>query len=304
MSGIGDEPAGTAGVGQFGESVSRDRSADSTSGAVEGILDWVPEAKVCRDGLTLKNCISPRCKPGATAGTQSWRSSSMNWMVTGRPFGYSSTGEQQWKDMLTAAVPPSQLQHSGSGLLTDFSVPLPTRQAPGFDLDNLLDLAFSAVVNRRGWFGGRRPNLRWIAAQKEVRAEPGVRLAVLDEPPSLWRPEDVDVVLDAVYQADIPNAAAMGNYEEWVRRNTLRSLPPGGVGIAIDLADERVNLGDVGTGAVKALINGLWPVLGGERGAPYDGRIAALVVRKGVSSLAGTVAVKVVGLGRDDGNRR
>lgn len=78
----------------------------------------------------------------------------------------------------------------------------------------------------------------------------------------------------------------------------MHPLPPGGVGVAIDLADAGVNLGDIASGPAKILIDGLSPILGGGPGAPHDGRIVALVTRKGAGRLHGAAAIKVVGFAR------
>lgn len=290
MSETSEDPVGS------GTAWQEDRPEIPGREMTDGILEWVPEGTVCPDGLKEDLCFWPRCRPRATAGVQSPPRSSLRWTVAGRPTGYSAAGEREWKAMLKTAIPASPVQHAGSGLLADFSIPLPTRAAPGFDLDNLLDPALSAVINGRGWFGGRRSNLRWIAAQKHVDLTSGVRLAVLGEPPSLWQADDVTVLLDGVYEAPVPGLAAIADYEQWVSRNMSSPAPFGGVGVAIGFADEHINLGDIGTGPVKTLIDGLWPILGGKRSAPHDGRIAALVVAKGIGDFNGTVTVTVVGL--------
>jgi hypothetical protein len=111
-----------------------------------------------------------------------------------------------------------------------------------------------------------------------------------------WMVSDPAVALDDVYRGGLPNAGAVKEYAAWVERHMRRRLVRGKVGIRLDFADERVNLGDVATGKAKVLIDGLWPILGGSRGAPDDRRVAALVMRKGVADLGGAVAVNVVGL--------
>jgi hypothetical protein len=219
------------------------------------------------------------------------------WVVRGNPVGYSSgAAEQQWKAQITAVVPAAPGSHAGTGLFAGFDMPAPTSRAPGADLDNLLDPAMSAVINGRGWFGGRRPNVAWVAAQKKTAPEPGAVLAVLDQVPELWEEPDALVAFDDVYRGVLRGAGAVEEYAAWIERGRMHRLVSGKVGVRLDFADARVNLGEVATGAIKALIDGLWPVLGGRRGAPDDRRVAALVMRKGIADLAGTVAVKVVGL--------
>jgi hypothetical protein len=51
--------------------------------------------------------------------------------------------------------------HGGEALFVDFRITPLTTKSPDFDLDSLLDTVFSVVINSRGWFGWRQPNLRW-----------------------------------------------------------------------------------------------------------------------------------------------
>jgi hypothetical protein len=213
--------------------------------------------------------------------------------------GYSSgAAERAWKERIMATVPAAPAAHAGGGLIADFRVTQPTATSPGFDIDNLLDPVFSVVINGRGWFGGRRPNLRWAAARKTVGVDTGLYLAVLEDPPQLWAQSEIEVGLDDVYQGLLPTAAAVEDYTAWVQSHMLRRLPDGPVGLRLDFTDDGVNLGDVGTGRAKVLIDGLWPVLGGQPGAPDDGRVTALILRKGIADLRGSVAIKAVRLPR------
>lgn len=224
------------------------------------------------------------------------------WAVSGSPIGYSSAGEKGWRAQIMAKVPTAPQTHAGTGLFADFHIFLPTTKKPGFDLDNLLDPVFSAVITRQGWFSGNRQNLWWVAAQKRVAANPGLRVAVLEQAPHLWTDSDPAVALDDVYGGELPESSADKKYVAWVERQMRRRLVRGKVGIRLDFADEGVNLGDVATGKFKVLIDGLWPILEVARGAPADRpvaddkRVAALIMRKGIADLGGTVAVNVVGL--------
>jgi hypothetical protein len=219
------------------------------------------------------------------------------WTVYGRPVGYSmGIAEQQWKEQIRAAVHKSPANHGGNGLFADFYVPYPTSRMLGFDLDNLLDPVLSAVVNTQRWFGGRRPNLNWIAARKQISDHPRLDLAVLDSPPSLWEDANVEVYLDGPYLQSLPSSATIEDFARWVEQHQMSQVPAGPVGVSITFRDGGLNLGNIGAGPIKTLIDGLWPLLGGHRGQPNDGRVTALVARKSVVDLGSPVMVKVVGL--------
>lgn len=215
--------------------------------------------------------------------------------MRGVPAGYSSAGEREWKRRIGDNVPPAPPRHAGRGVFIDLRVPRTTAQSPGFDLDNMLDPVLSAVVNTQRWFGGRRPNLHWVAGRKQMTAGPtGADIAVLGEPPELWN-EQAERALDEVFDDELPSRETVGRYAEWIRKEMTRRLPRGWVGVRLKFASGAVNLGDVAEGKPKVLIDGLWPILGGRRGAPNDHRVAALVSEKGVQGLGGPVAVTVVG---------
>jgi hypothetical protein len=67
--------------------------------------------------------------------------------------------------------------------------------------------------------------------------------------------------------------------------------------LSLSFAGTKVNLGDTGTGPIKPLIDGLWPVLGGRPGDPHDWRVRRLIVIKGVQS-TGVVGVTLAKLPR------
>lgn len=158
------------------------------------IYKWPDREGACPHTLSWRYCIYPHCVSASTAGAPGhWRELPPPWVVHGKPVGYSSgVAEQEWKQLIREAVPQAgDAQVTDAGLFADFGIPQPTPQAPGFGLDNLLDPVLSAVINGQGWFGGHRANLRWIAARKLVLDDPAVRLAVLSDPPILWRESDV-----------------------------------------------------------------------------------------------------------------
>jgi hypothetical protein len=161
------------------------------------------------------------------------------------------------------------------------------------DLDNLLDPVFSVVINRLGWCGGRRPNLRWIAAEKTYRSPTGARITLESGSPSWPRTEAGDVLLHDLYEGSLPRAATDTDFANWVRAAQIRRVE-GKVAVRLSFAILKVNLGEIATGPVKPLLDGLWPVLGGNPAAPHDWRVGALLLEK--EAAVNGVAVEVIEL--------
>src|SRR5437879_5422229 len=107
------------------------------------------------------------------------------WWVPGTPITFAG-GEREkvWRELLMAHVPEAPGGASRPGLAIEFAIPDPRKQ----DLDNLAEPVLPVVVNKRGWFGGRRPNLQWLALRKAPASALGCRISPLTEPPADWLP--------------------------------------------------------------------------------------------------------------------
>jgi hypothetical protein len=162
------------------------------------------------------------------------------------------------------------------------------------DLDNLVEPTLSALVNGRGWFGARRPNLQWVAVSKRHDLDTGCRLNALAAPPPDWAGTDAEPFLSRTYAGPLPRSIRDDDYVRWVRGTAQHSTPISAAAVSLRFGGLKVNLGDIATGPVKRLIDGLWPVLGGEPPRPHDYKVAALLLEKDVAGVApGAVEVSV-----------
>jgi hypothetical protein len=193
-------------------------------------------------------------------------------------------------------MPAPSSPGSATGLVLTFDLPRSSAWPAHPDIDNLCEPVFATVINRLGWFGGRRPNLVWFVALKRPSAEPGATISVM----SVRAPAKATVVDPCVFEArwsgPPPRSARDQGFIAWVREQR----PPvvrGSLAVALEFGDLRVNIGDVATGPVKSLIDCLQPIIGGRPGNPDDHRITRLLVAKGVADLAhGTVRISMGGL--------
>jgi len=176
-----------------------------------------------------------------------------------------------WKRAVLAHVPDAPAITSQTGLAIEFAIPDPHKQ----DLDNLAEPVLSVVVNQRGWFGGRRPNLQWLALSKAPGDALGCRIIPLDEAPVDWLPDDL-AVIDEIYLGPLPTSARSVEFAAWA---TERCTMGGDVRYAAAISfGGRRNLGDIATGAVKPIIDCLWPLWGGSPRDPHDWRLDRLLL--------------------------
>jgi hypothetical protein len=161
------------------------------------------------------------------------------------------------------------------------------------DLDNLLEPMFSALVGGAGWFRGSRPNIRWFVARKLIGPELGAAVISPRTPAPHWATIVQGAVIDAVWNGPLPLSARDPTFASWVAANRSAPVPDGPFAVSFEFGSMAINLGDIATGRVKNLIDGLQPILGGPFGNPDDHRIVALHAVKGNLSLDRGVAIRV-----------
>lgn len=197
------------------------------------------------------------------------------WWVPGDPVSFAGGArEKRWREALLDHVPEAPAITEQTGLAIEFAVRNPDRQ----DIDNLAEPVLSVVVNKRGWFGERRPNLRWLALRKDPSTSPGCRIRPLHAPPSEWLPR-TGAILDGVYRGPAPASATSVEFTAWVAQR-CPSHADARYAALLRFADQRLNLGDIATGTVKSLIDCMWPVWGGSADRPADTRLDRVVVTR------------------------
>lgn len=176
---------------------------------------------------------------------------------------------------------------SGRGLVLEFECSSSTRRGQPFDIDNLCEPVFSILMNSRGWFSGHRPNMLWWRAVRRLSNSPGCQIRVFSsEAPEINVAPEI-VLLDAVFQGQLPADAQDPALPSWLKTNDMKSAQVSntGFGVRTCFHGTRVNLGEIATGPVKHVLDCLYPVLGGNPGNPEDWRIELLQVEKNCDHL-------------------
>ena len=143
--------------------------------------------------------------------------------IEGRPATFATAGEKPWKSVLAASLPNPCMGGRELGLTARFVLPTLAPAGHPLDVDNLCEPLFSVLVNRIGWFGGARPNIRWWLASKEVGPKPGCRLSLSADPAP---PRDTRPALLAVtYVGTFPRSAMAPEVADWAR-SLVRATGP------------------------------------------------------------------------------
>lgn len=217
--------------------------------------------------------------------------------VDGIPATFATMGEKPWRAAVAASVPRQPADGlTYRGLSAAFVTPRSASGRRAQDVDNLMEPIIWALVGRLDWFGGRRTNLdEWFATIRHG-ATPGAELIVADEPLAAQVAMVAETLAIGTYSGPLPNCATHPEACAW-SETLARSLewrPREACGLELAFASPAVNIGDIATGPTKAMIDCLYPLLGGARGHPEDQRIRTLVVRRGVSDVRGAARIRLL----------
>ena len=216
-----------------------------------------------------------------------------DFFIAGLPATFATKGEIPWKQTLTRSIEDPGDQ-AFIGVRLSFTLPTLEPKGHHLDVDNLCEPVFSILINARGFFKGRRPNLLWWEATKERGEKCGVRV-ILEQLQSGGLTLDLGgPSFNYLYSGTLPSSATDPDIPNWLSSLGVCKAV-GGSGrfaLQLDFLNPRVNLGDIATGKVKAIIDCLYPLLGGGKGKPEDWRIDRLLATKGFSGdSAGAVRI-------------
>ncbi len=220
----------------------------------------------------------------------------LSFWVPGEPATFATSGEKEWRDQLMRKIPIRVAGAGARGLVLRFECSSSSRRGQPFDIDNLCEPVLSILVNKRGWFGRRRPNILWWRAVRHFSGSPGCHIAVLST-----EALEIDVAMshvlqDAIFHGQLPVDAQDPVLPSWLRSKDAKSTRVGDprFGVQLCFHGTRVNLGEIATGPVKHVLDCLYPVLGGDPKSPEDWRIELLQVEKNCDHVQnGTLRLRI-----------
>jgi len=218
---------------------------------------------------------------------------SNEFFIPGVPATFATKGEIPWRQALTRSIEDPGDQ-AFLGVRLSFTLPTLEPRGHPLDIDNLCEPVFSILINARGFFKARRPNLHWWEATKAKGEEHGVRVILEKSQPGGLTPELGEPSFNQLYSGTLPSSATDPDIPNWLSSlGVCKAVDSSGrFALQLDFLNPRVNVGMIATGKVKSIIDCLYPLLGGSKGKPEDWRIDRLLVTKGFSSdLAGAVRI-------------
>ncbi len=216
-----------------------------------------------------------------------------NFWISGIPGTFATSKEAPWKESLIKSVPPAS-EEKFSGIRLKFKLPTLSPNKQSLDVDNLCEPVFSVIINKLGWFDGKRPNLIWWCGEKEMGKPSGLELSLESMQAPRLEEEFGSPIFKRTFEGELPNKASDPEIPSWLNSIIKTDQPINNDRFAVRLqfGGSKVNIGDIATGKVKSTIDCLYPILGGERSKPEDWRIDTLQVEKNVPNIIeGTVRI-------------
>ena len=239
------------------------------------------ESESSRKELKLPPQPEPLLKHENEVSTEVITSNHEFW-VQGNPATFATKGERPWKETLAKTLPKYSLDLQERGLILEFNLSDLMPHGQPLDVDNLCEPVFSILVNGKGWFNGKRPNLQWWVASKKQKIPTGCRITLASRsPPSIQIPQQL--IFDDYFTGLLPRSARDLTIPKWIYdRMTNTSIRKySSYFVRLIFGDVWLNIGEIATGVVKSTIDCLYPIIGGAVGYPEDWRIETLQIEKG-----------------------
>lgn len=203
--------------------------------------------------------------------------------VIGEPSASFSNSE--WKEKVytsAVALPTPSSDINGTHLI--FRVSQLRNNGP--DTDNLCHCVFSSLT-KAGWFGGKKPNIRWWYSERRLRGQEPAGLTLVAQESPIY-PECRSILFSETYTGLLPTHSRDKEYVDWIKKCADRlglspSEIPINLGVAIYLGTDKENIGEIPTGRIKNIIDGLHPIIGSD-----DTKIDQVFVQKNVIELQQT----------------
>jgi len=221
---------------------------------------------------------------------------SLKFWVPGNPAPFATQGEKPWKEALLLHLPQCPERLCARGLVIEFYLADLAPRGHPLDVDNLCEPVFSILINRKGWFGGRRPNLTWWRASKHQCSATGCQIQVFsNEISPIGIPKGVKVY-EGHYWGPLPSNARDPCISQQIQGKLMgqKQCLADRYSVLVRFWNTKLNIGDIATGKVKTTIDSLYPAIGGDLGQPEDWKIDILQVEKcSADSLGSGVRISI-----------
>jgi hypothetical protein len=203
-----------------------------------------------------------------------------SYWVEGTPATFATKGEIPWRSRIIDTVPFDQYE-GANGVSLDFSLPNLAPHGHPLDTDNLCQPVFFAL-KKIGYFGGTYADIQWWRATKKQSTPSGVSITFGQKAPKELTELLGPPFFRATYVGPLPGSATDLELPTWLE--SLENLPipeaTSRLALSIHFGSSSVSLGNISTGKVKSLIDCLYPIIGGGKGAPDDWKIDLIHAEK------------------------
>lgn len=202
-----------------------------------------------------------------------------NIFIEGRPATFATAGENQWKEIVQELLVDKV--NTSNYIKLNFYIDKSEFYIDGFDVDNLCEPVFQVLTSKLGWFEGKRANIKGFVASKfPVTEIKGLELEQFD----CIEENKEQALFDNIYTGPFPNKATDPYIIEWLEQFKYEDNSES-YHLRLCFGSEKLSIATISSGKVKPIIDGLYKLIGGKKGAPDDHKIHRLSVQKAVDYL-------------------
>lgn len=203
--------------------------------------------------------------------------------VKGSPATFATNGEKPWIRTIVSSLSGKEFFHNEIEL--EFVITEERFKKYQYDIDNLCEPVFTALVRNLGWYQYKRSNVKKWYAFKRIGVTEGVfiRNGINSHMQPLYPKEEN--LFDGVYQGKFPNHATDDHMPLWLKTKRFDTINGKSCSLHLQFGSEEISTASICGGKVKPLIDCLYPILGGPKGAPADHLVYSLLVEKGIAGL-------------------
>jgi hypothetical protein len=204
-----------------------------------------------------------------------------NGWVPGIPAMPATSKEKEWIDRI--------IHHCHSGEPSNrlrFQFMLSATELEAARLPVLCEPILNALIHRLGWSGGFRTQLKAWTVSKEASEVTGVQITTGEADEEAFEHRFGEPILDFLFEGTIPKKSSDPYLSGLLVKLAYKQpVEQPKYAVRLQLGSKEINIGDVLTGSVKAMVDSLYPIIGGDSGRAQDQSIYHLQVIKGVKDL-------------------
>ncbi|QAT39091.1 hypothetical protein [Clostridium sp. JN-9] len=206
---------------------------------------------------------------------------SKEYWIKGKPATFATSREKPWKEEIINTL--GNKKNNFEAIEFEFIFNDDNFKKYEFDIDNLCEPVFAVLTTTLGWFYGKRINIKYWKAKKRIGDIEGLYIREIDKN-TVSLPNTIPI-FDAIFKGKFPNKATDEAIPKWIKEISEFKKANNKCTIHLQFGSKNLSIATISNGKVKPIIDCLYPIIGGNAGAPEDEKVETIIVEKQIENL-------------------